>query len=218
MAGPENGIISPAVFIPVAEETGLIEPIGTWGLREACRQNKQWQDKGLRPIRVSVNVSGRQLLATDFVDKIKVVLEDFGLLSRYLELEITESLLMDNTEDNINKLQQIRDLGCHISIDDFGTGYSSLSYLTRFPISALKIDRAFIKEVESSKNASEVARAIIGLSQGLKLEVIAEGAENLKHVDFLRQNGCDTVQGYYYSRPVPAEEFEELLSIVFIKW
>ncbi|OHB47643.1 MAG: hypothetical protein A2106_03350 [Planctomycetes bacterium GWF2_40_8] len=215
---PENGMISPAVFIPVAEETGLIEPIGTWGLREACRQNKQWQDKGLRPIRVSVNVSGRQLLATDFADKIKVILEESGLLSRYLELEITESLLMDNTGDNINKLQQIRDLGCHISIDDFGTGYSSLSYLTRFPISALKIDRAFIKEVESSKNASEVARAIIGLSQGLQMEVIAEGAENIKHVNFLRQNGCDTVQGYYYSRPVPAEEFEDLLSIVFIKW
>ena len=125
---------------------------------------------------------------------------------------------MDNTGDNINKLQQIRDLGCHISIDDFGTGYSSLSYLTRFPISALKIDRAFIKEVEISKNASEVARAIIGLSQGLQMEVIAEGAENIKHVNFLRQNGCDTVQGYYYSRPVPAEEFEDLLSIVFIKW
>ncbi len=214
---PEKGMISPAVFIPVAEETGLIEPIGLWGLREACRQNKQWQDKGLQPIRVSVNVSGRQFLAPDFMDKVEAALVDSGLASQYLELEITESLLMESTDETIKKLEQIRDLGCTLSIDDFGTGYSSLSYLTRFPISALKIDRAFIKDIESSKNASEVARAIIGLSQGLNLEVIAEGAENLKHIDFLRQNGCNTVQGYYYSRPVSAEEFEKLLSVVFIK-
>ncbi len=215
---PDRGMISPADFIPVAEETGLIETIGLWGLREACRQNKQWQDKGLRPIRVSVNVSGRQFLAPDFVEKVKAALEDSGLSSHYLELEITESLLMDNTGKSINKLQQIRDLGCHISIDDFGTGYSSLSYLTRFPISALKIDRSFIKDIETSQNASEVARAIIGLSQGLRLEVIAEGAENLEHVSFLRENGCKTVQGFYFSRPVPAEEFEELLAVAHIKW
>jgi EAL domain-containing protein (putative c-di-GMP-specific phosphodiesterase class I) len=152
------------------------------------------------------------------VKEVKKALEDFALSPQHLELEITESLLMDNTGANIEKLQQIRDLGCHVSIDDFGTGYSSLSYLTRFPISALKIDRAFIKDIESNKNASEVARAIIGLSQGLKLEVIAEGAENSKHVDFLRQNGCNTVQGFYYSRPIPAEEFEELLNIAIISW
>ncbi len=215
---PDKGMISPADFIPTAEESGLIVPIGLWGLRETCRQNKQWQEKGIRPVRISVNVSGQQFLAADFVKEVKKALEDFALSPQHLELEITESLLMDNTGANIEKLQQIRDLGCHVSIDDFGTGYSSLSYLTRFPISALKIDRAFIKDIESNKNASEVARAIIGLSQGLKLEVIAEGAENSKHVDFLRQNGCNTVQGFYYSRPIPAEEFEELLNIAIISW
>ena len=215
---PDKGMISPADFIPIAEESGLIVPIGLWGLRETCRQNKQWQEKGIRPVRISVNVSGQQFLTADFVKEVKKALEDFALSPQHLELEITESLLMDNTGANIEKLQQIRDLGCHVSIDDFGTGYSSLSYLTRFPISALKIDRAFIKDIESNKNASEVARAIIGLSQGLKLEVIAEGAENSKHVDFLRQNGCNTVQGFYYSRPIPAEEFEELLNIAIISW
>jgi EAL domain-containing protein (putative c-di-GMP-specific phosphodiesterase class I) len=151
------------------------------------------------------------------VDKVKTVLEDSGLLPQYLELEITESLLVGNTEDIINKLHQIRNLGCYLSIDDFGTGYSSLSYLTRFPISSLKIDRAFIQDIETSQNSIEVARAIIGLSQGLNLEVIAEGAESAEHIDFLRQNGCNTVQGFYYSRPVPPEEFEKLLTIGFIK-
>lgn len=215
---PDKGMILPADFIPIAEESGLIVPIGLWGLRETCRQNKQWQEKGIRPVRISVNVSGQQFLTADFVKEVKKALEDFALSPQHLELEITESLLMDNTGANIEKLQQIRDLGCHVTIDDFGTGYSSLSYLTRFPISALKIDRAFIKDIETSQNASEVARAIISLSHGLKLEVIAEGAENSKHVDFLRQNGCNTVQGFYYSRPIPAEEFEELLSIAIISW
>lgn len=214
---PEKGLISPADFIPVAEETGLIAPIGLWGLQEACRQNKQWQDKGLLSICVSVNVSSRQFLARDFVSQVKAVLEDSGLLSQYLELEITESMLMDRVEENINKLQQIRNLGCHISIDDFGTGYSSLSYLTRLPITTIKIDRSFIKDMETSQDAIEVVRAIIGLSQGLKLEVIAEGTENLEQVNFLRQNGCKTVQGFYFSRPVPPEEFEKLLKIGFIK-
>ena len=214
---PEKGLISPGIFIPLAEETGLIEPIGLWVLKEACKQNKQWQDMGLQPICVSVNVSGRQFRVPDFVDKVKTVLEDSGLLPQYLELEITESLLVGNTEDIINKLHQIRNLGCYLSIDDFGTGYSSLSYLTRFPISSLKIDRAFIQDIETSQNSIEVARAIIGLSQGLNLEVIAEGAESAEHIDFLRQNGCNTVQGFYYSRPVPPEEFEKLLTIGFIK-
>ncbi len=214
---PENGLISPTVFIPVAEETGLIEQIGLWGLRESCRQNIEWQNKGLHPVCVSVNVSGRQFFSPDFVDMVKAALEDSGLSSQYLELEITESLLMDKTGENIKKLEQIRDLGCHISVDDFGTGYSSLSYLTNFPITTLKIDRAFIKDIGTSQDTSEVARAIIGLSQGLKLEVIAEGAETLKHIDFLRRYGCNTVQGFFYSRPLPAEEFEQLLKVLFIK-
>ncbi len=214
---PEKGLISPADFIPVAEETGLIVPLGLWGMKEACRQNKQWQDKGLLPICVSVNVSSRQFLAQDFVDKVKGVLEGSGLLSQYLELEITESMLMDRVDENIIKLQEIRKLGCRVSIDDFGTGYSSLSYLTRLPITTIKIDRSFVTEMETSQDSIEVVRAIIGLSQGLKLEVIAEGTENLEQVNSLRKYGCKTVQGFYFSRPVPPEEFEELLKIGYIK-
>lgn len=214
---PGKGLISPVVFIPVAEETGLIEPIGLWVLQEACCQNKQWQDKGLQPVRVSVNISARQFRTPDLVDNVKEVLENSGLSPQYLELEITESVLMGNMDENIDKLQQIRDLGCHLSIDDFGTGYSNLSYLTRFPISTLKIDRAFIRDLETNQNTAEITHAIIGMSHGLKLEVVAEGAETSKHIDFLRKHGCETVQGYFYSRPVPPEEFEKLLAVGFIK-
>lgn len=213
---PEKGIISPGVFIPVAEETGIIEPIGLWGLREACRQNKEWQDKGLQHVRVSVNVSAHQFRDADFVDYVKVALKDSGLNSKYLELELTESLFMDDINETINKLQQIRDLGCHLSIDDFGTGYSSLSYLTRFPITVLKIDKTFVQDVEANHSTAEIARAIIGLSQGLNLEVVAEGAETLEHVNFLRKHGCTTVQGFFFSRPLPPAEFETLLTIGFI--
>ena len=214
---PGKGIISPAVFIPVAEETGLIEPIGLWGLQEACCQNKQWQDNGLQPVSVSVNISTRQFSSPNLVEDIRGALMKAGLSPKYLELEITESLLMGNTEENINKLQQIRDMGCHLSIDDFGTGYSSLSYLTRFPVSTLKIDRAFIYGLEDNQNTAEITLAIIGMSHDLKLEVVAEGVETVKHINFLRQHGCKIVQGYYYSRPVPPEEFEKLLAVGFIK-
>lgn len=213
---PEKGIISPGIFIPIAEETGLIEPIGLWGLNEACRQNREWQEKSLQPVRVSVNVSAHQFRNKNFVDYVKTALKNSGLEAKYLELELTESLFMDDIDETVNKLQIIRDIGCHLSIDDFGTGYSSLSYLTRFPISVLKIDKAFVQNVEASHSTAEIARAIIGLSKGLKLEIVAEGAETNEHVDFLRQHGCKTVQGFYYSRPIPADKFEELLTIGFI--
>lgn len=212
----DKAMISPSVFIPIAEETGLIEPIGLWGLREACFQNKKWQDKGLQHVRVSVNVSGHQFRSHDLVNNIKAALDDSGLAAKYLELELTESLLMDDTDEIVRKLHQIRDLGCHLSIDDFGTGYSSLSYLTRFPITVLKIDRAFITDIETNESTAEIARAIIGLSQGLNLEIVAEGAETIKHVDFLREHGCHTIQGFYYSRPLPPEEFERVLTIGYI--
>ncbi len=210
---PEKGIISPGIFIPVAEESGLIGPIGLWCLKEACRQNKYWQDMGLQPVRVSVNVSAHQFKDANFLDNLKIAINESGLTTEYLELELTESLLVDNVEDTIVKLQQIRDLGCELSIDDFGTGYSSLSYLTRFPITVLKIDRAFVHDIEDNESTAEIARAIIGLSQGLKLKVIAEGAETKEHVDFLREHGCSTIQGYYYSKPLPAKVFEDLLKI-----
>ncbi|WP_163833711.1 putative bifunctional diguanylate cyclase/phosphodiesterase [Spartinivicinus ruber] len=215
----ENGknMVSPGEFIPVAEETGLIEPIGMWVLEEACRQNKQWQQQGLGPVKFSINVSGRQLNNPDFVQHVQDVVLNTHIAPEFLELEITESMLAHNVEKTINKLEKIRELGCYLSIDDFGTGYSSLSYLTRYPITALKIDRAFIHDLEVNENTAEVAKAIIGLSQGLNLEVIAEGAENIHHVDFLRSHHCDAIQGYYYSRPLPAHEFESLLKTGYIK-
>lgn len=208
---PEQGFVSPVEFIPIAEETGLIGEIGYWVLQEAARQNKAWQEDGLRPIRIAVNVAAPQFRAPDFIDQVRTALANNALDPQWLELEIVESMLMGDTDMTVDKLHQIRDIGCHLSIDDFGTGYSSLSYLTRFPITTLKIDRAFIKDLESDKTMAEISRAIIGMSQGLELEVVAEGAETDAHIRFLKENGCQTVQGFYYSRPVPAEEFAHLL-------
>jgi len=208
---PEKGMIGPGEFIPVAEETGLIQDIGNWALRKACFQNKDWQDKGYDPVRMAVNVSPHQFRSPDIYDRIVDALNSSGLHPRWLELEITESMLMDNIEAAIAKMQAMRDLGCGLSIDDFGTGYSSLSYLGRFPITTLKIDRAFVHDVQENQNTAEIARAIIGLSKGLDLEVVAEGAEVLEHVDFLREHGCDIIQGYFYSRPVAAHEMEDML-------
>ncbi|MBT6090800.1 MAG: EAL domain-containing protein [Rhodospirillaceae bacterium] len=208
---PQKGLIGPGLFIPVAEETGMIQDIGNWVLRKACFQNKDWQDKGYDPLRIAVNVSPHQFRSPDIYDRIVSALNDSGLHPRWLELEITESMLMDNIDESIAKMQQMRDLGCGLAIDDFGTGYSSLSYLGRFPITTLKIDRAFVHDVQENENTAEIARAIIGLSKGLDLEIVAEGAEIIEHVDFLRDNGCDVIQGYFYSRPVTAFEMEEML-------
>ncbi|TAN66163.1 MAG: EAL domain-containing protein [Magnetospirillum sp.] len=208
---PERGMISPGEFIPVAEESGQIEPIGSWVLLQSCRQNKLWQDAGLTPIKVSVNVSARQFHSRTLLDKVVEVLDQTGLDPRWLELEITESMLMNDVDAAVRKMKALRDLGIGLSIDDFGTGYSSLSYLGRFPITTLKIDRAFIADVDTNAKTAEIARAIIGLSRGLNLEVVAEGAEIAAHINFLRDNGCDTVQGFYYSRPVAADEFEKMM-------
>ncbi len=210
---PEKGFMPPGDFIPIAEETGLIGQIGSWVLQEAARQNKQWQDQGLPKIRVAVNVAAPQFRAPSFIDEVESALSNNNLLPEWLELEIVESMLMGDAEQTIEKLHEVRKVGCHLSIDDFGTGYSSLSYLTRFPITTLKIDRAFIKDLECDKTMAEISRAIIGMSQGLELEVVAEGAETDAHIDFLRQNGCPTVQGFYYSKPLPAEDFAKLLKV-----
>ena len=213
----EKGFISPGTFIPMAEENGLIIPIGNWVLRESCRQNKVWQDKGLNPITVSINVSARQFNMPNFVDIVRGALEHSGLDPKYLELEITEGMLVSDVQIVINRLNTLRELGCPIAIDDFGTGYSSLGYLTQFPVTTLKIDKSFIQGLEHNVTKEEVARAIIGLSRGLKLEVVAEGAENSFHVDFLRTHGCNTVQGFYFSRPLPADEFEKALEVGFLE-
>ena len=208
---PTHGMIGPGEFIPVAEESGLIIDIGTWVLRQACFQIKAWQAAGYAPIRISVNVSTQQFKAKDLLDKVKAALSDAALEAKWLELEITESMLMNDVESAIARMQGVRDLGCGLSIDDFGTGYSSLSYLGRFPITTLKIDRAFVHDVQSNPNTAEIARAIIGLSRGLNLEVVAEGAELQEHVEFLKANGCDSIQGYFYSKPLDAKAFESKL-------
>ncbi len=208
---PERGMISPGEFIPVAEETGLIEQIGAWVLSDTCAQNKAWQNEGIAPVRISVNVSARQFRNRVFVDSVSRILEDTGLDPTWLELEITESMLMHDVEAVVRKMTALRELGLGLSIDDFGTGYSSLSYLGRFPITTLKIDRAFIADVDTNPKTAEIARAIIGLSKGLNLEVVAEGCEVAEHVLFLQDHGCQTVQGFYYSRPVPAEDFRRML-------
>ena len=210
---PQKGMISPLDFIPVAEESGLIVPIGKWVLEEACRQNKEWLERGLPPVKVSVNMAAPQFRERNIVEQIKEVIGKSGLPAECMEIEITESMLVGDIETVIEKLNGIREQGIDIAIDDFGTGYSSLSYLSRFPITTLKIDRAFIHDLETNKNTAEIARAIIALSQGLELEVVAEGAENAAHIAFLKNQGCSTVQGFFYSRPVDAEAFAELLNI-----
>lgn len=208
---PERGMVSPGEFIPVAEESGLIGPIGAWVTREACRQNREWMEQGIKAVCISVNMAAPQFRARDIVMQVAAILAETELPPELLEIEITEGLLIGDLDAIEDKLHGFRELGLKIAIDDFGTGYSSLSYLSRFPITTLKIDRAFIHDLESNKSTAEIARAIIGLSRGLELEVVAEGAETVEHINFLTEQGCGTVQGFFYSRPLPAEEFEVML-------
>ncbi len=208
---PEQGMIPPFQFIPVAEETGMIIDIGTWVLHEACRQNKQWQNEGLSKVPVAVNVSPRQFQLTTFGDEVYRAIEHSGIAPEYLELEITESMLMSNIDQTIDKLKSLTNIGLTLAIDDFGTGYSNLSYLTRFPVSTLKIDRAFIKDVEHDENIAALTRSIISMSRSLNMKIVAEGAEVKEHIDFLKEQKCNTVQGFYYSKPLPADEFAKLL-------
>ncbi|WP_461568738.1 putative bifunctional diguanylate cyclase/phosphodiesterase [Thermincola ferriacetica] len=212
---PEKGLISPAEFIPVAEETGLIVPIGEWVLYTACMQNKYWQQKGYAPIRVAVNLSARQFQQRNLVSMIARVLEKTGLDPNCLELEITESVAMQNLENTIKLVKQLKDLGVHISIDDFGTGYASLSYLKLFPpIDTLKIDRSFVRDIsQNPRNASDALVAtMIVLAKNLKLKVVAEGVENEKQLKFLLERQCDEFQGFFFGKPVPAKEFEQFLT------
>ncbi len=208
---PQRGLIPPGEFLPIAEQTGLIVEIGAWTLKETCRQAKAWQDIGLPAIKASVNISARQFGARDLVSTVEEALDETGLAPEYLELEMTESILSGDSDITLVRLSALRDLGIDLAIDDFGTGYSSVSYLTRFPITTLKVDRAFVRDVESNPRTAEIARAIMSLSQGLDLRIVAEGAETAAHVEFLRAHGCKLVQGYFYARPLPAAEFEALL-------
>ncbi len=199
---------SPAAIIPVAEETGLIVPVGAWVLREACLQSQRWQEQGYAPLRVAVNLSVRQFDHDDLVEMVERVLAETGLAPQYLELEITESLLLHNDSTNLAALQRLHGRGVHIALDDFGTGYSSLSYLQRFPIDTLKIDRSFVCGLPDNPDDVAIASAIIGMAHSLNMLVIAEGVETAAQLEFLRERGCDQIQGYYLGRPMSPEALE----------
>jgi len=208
---PELGMVPPARFIGIAEDTGLIVPIGAWVMRTACAQNKAWQDAGLGKLRVAVNLSARQFGAADLLPGIEAALLDTGLEPDCLELELTESLFMSDITPAVELLHRMKALGVKLSIDDFGTGYSSFSYLSRFPIDVLKIDRSFVSDITQDANDAAIVASIIALAHNLRLSVIAEGVETAEQLDYLRHQGCDEMQGYYFSRPLPAREFEQLL-------
>ncbi|MCD8502785.1 MAG: EAL domain-containing protein [Bacillaceae bacterium] len=209
---PDIGIVSPNEFIPLAEETGLIVPIGEWVLRRACFQNKRWQEAGFEPKRVSVNLSVRQFQDPNLIPLVVQALKDSKLDPKYLELEITENIAMENMFFIKQKLEMLNDLGIHISIDDFGTGYSSLSYLGKYPVHSLKIDKAFIDEIIHS-NETSIVRAIIALAHALNLSVVAEGVEVEEQIEWLKKYACDEIQGYVLSKPLSASDFEKQILI-----
>ena len=208
---PTRGVVSPVDFIPLAEECGLIGAIGGWVIREACRQARAWQIAGVPALRVSVNLSASQFRDSGLVDSIRRALDDAGLPARYLEVELTESAVMSDPEQSIAILEQLSAMGVLVSVDDFGTGYSSMSYLRRFPIDKLKIDRVFIDEIVSRPEDASIVRAIVSLAHSLRLKVVAEGVETPAQLEFLKTAECDEYQGYHFSRPLPAAEFERLI-------
>ena len=210
---PERGLIPPDRFIPLAEETGLIVPIGEWVLRTACAQGREWRRRGFPPIVVSVNLSSRQLWTGGLVRIVGDIMVESGM-SEYLELELTESMVMHDVESVVATLQTLRAIGVRLSLDDFGTGYSSLSYLRRLPLSALKIDGSFVRDIQATGGPDDgvLAKAIISLAHSLKFKVVAEGVETQGQYEFLKRNDCDEMQGYFYSPPVPAPDCEVLFT------
>ena len=210
---PERGLLLPEQFVPIAEDCGLILPIGRWVLRESCRQVRAWLQAGLPPITLAVNTSALEFRAKDFLENICAILEQTRLEPRYLELELTESILMRDAESTATLLHALADLGVKLAIDDFGTGYSSLSYLRKFPINTLKIDQSFVSQLTSNPDDAAIAMAVIGLGKSLKQRVIAEGVETAEQYAFLLTQQCDEGQGYYFGRPMPAGEFAKLLEI-----
>jgi len=207
---PEKGLVSPLSFIPLAEETGLIVPIGQWILRTACAQNQIWQKAGFAPVRMTVNISRIQFRGKNFVENVVRTLADIGLDPQHLELELTESAVMENVEATLATLHALKERGIQLAIDDFGTGYSSLSYLKRFPIHTLKIDRSFVKDLDRDPNAAAIGKSIIGLAHNLSLQVLAEGVETEQQMEFLQKCGCDHMQGYLFHMPEPAERLTQI--------
>jgi EAL domain-containing protein (putative c-di-GMP-specific phosphodiesterase class I) len=207
---PELGLLLPSEFIPLAEENGLIVPIGEWVMRQACMQNLDWQRAGFPPIRVVVNLSSRQL-TRGMTESVGRILRETGLEARWLGLELTETVLVNHQKEGADSLHALRAMGLHLAVDDFGTGYSSFSYLKHFPLDTLKIDRAFIRDITGDPGDAAISTAIIALGHALGLTVTAEGVETAEQVDLLRTQGCDQMQGYYFSRPLPAEGLADML-------
>ncbi len=209
---PDLGMVPPAQFIPLAEETGLIGQIGEWVLRTACEQGRKWRETGLPPIRIAINLSARQFAQKNLLADVARIMEQTGIAADCLEFEITESLVMQNPEHATQMLYKLRAMGITLSIDDFGTGYSSLGYLKRFPINCIKVDRSFIKDIPNDKDDMAITRGVIALGHSLRLKVVAEGVETQDQHEFLQENGCDEMQGYLFSKPLPAEDITKLLT------
>jgi EAL domain-containing protein (putative c-di-GMP-specific phosphodiesterase class I) len=211
---PERGMVSPAEFIPVAEESGLIMPIGQWVLRTACQQLAAWQGGADQSTwQLAVNVSARQFRQRDFVQQVIDVMQETGIRPHLLKLELTESLVLDNVDDTIEKMHQLRTKGVRFSVDDFGTGYSSLAYLSRLPLHQLKIDQSFVRNLGIHPNDDVIVQTIIGMAANLGLEVIAEGVETLEQKEFLERYGCELFQGYLLGRPMPVAQLEALSAL-----
>lgn len=202
--------ISPAEFVPIAEQSGLVVPIGAWVIKEACKTAAKWQKNGQK-VRMAVNVSGAQFYQGDLVSHVSKVLQETGLAPENLEMEVTESVFMDDVNHTVKILQDLHSLGVELAIDDFGTGYSSLSYLRMFPIDHLKIDQSFTRNALNNPDDAAIAKTIISLGRSLNLRVIAEGVETKDHEDFLLHEGCDEVQGFRYSKAIPSEEFSSFI-------
>ncbi len=209
---PELGLISPGQFIPIAEERGLIIPISEWVLHEACQQNRRWQGAGLPPLPVAVNLSAAHFRQENLQETVEYALQDSNLDPRLLELEITEGMVMQDAEDVVLMLNELKAMGIRLTVDDFGTGYSSLSYLKRFPLDKLKVDRSFVRDITLNEQDAEITRAIISMAHGLGLKVVAEGVETQDQLKFLRWQKCDDMQGFYFSRPLLTEDFERLVT------
>jgi diguanylate cyclase len=208
---PNRGLVSPAEFIPVAEDCGLILPISKWVLGEACRQGRAWMDAGLPQTAIAVNISAMAFRDESFLESVFAILAETGQDPRFLEFELTESVLMKRAESAASVLQKLRARGIRVAVDDFGTGYSSLSYLRKFPIDALKIDQSFVRQITTTPDDTAIVAAVIAMGRSLKLRVIAEGVETREELEFLQALQCDEVQGYYFSRPVVADEFAGML-------
>jgi EAL domain-containing protein (putative c-di-GMP-specific phosphodiesterase class I) len=208
---PELGMVSPGQFIPLAEETGLIVPIGRWVMKEACAQNMAWQRRGLRPVTMAVNLSPRQFADTHLLHDIDEALLASGMSPVLLQLEVTESMVMRNVSRAIKVLDAIQSRGIRLAIDDFGTGYSSMSLMKQFPIDTIKIDRSFVRDLSTDSEDQAIAQAIISMGKALGMTVIAEGVETLEQETFLRNHACDEMQGFLFSKPLPAKQMADLL-------